>query len=195
MTAASLVVIGVDAGHDERAACEHDALQLADRISNVVYVSVHVITEPVPHYAAVIEAAIPPTEDVLGSVAAAIVVADADEPIDQTTPVGRIAADHRARRNGRLIHFPGQHRLRGTIPIAHITTLSAITTVDCLGEQPGPDAVVRTQDFVRPMFRNGTVVLTIQPFDGADQYIPFEQPNPHRCCTNHGHAFITTAVV
>ena len=185
MTGASLVVIGIDAGHDDRVACEHDALRLADRIRSVVYVSVHVITEPVPHYAAVVEAALPLTEDVLRSVTATIVVADADEPIDQTTPVGRIAADHRARRNGRLIRFPGQHQLCGTMPLAHITTLSAITTIDCLGEQPGPAAVVRTQDFVRPMFRNGTVVLTVQPFDGGDQYIPFEQPNPHRCCTNH----------
>jgi len=39
-----VVVVGVDAGHDDCTSCEHDALELAARLENVTFVSVHVVS-------------------------------------------------------------------------------------------------------------------------------------------------------
>jgi hypothetical protein len=52
----TVVVIGIDAGHHDRAACEHQALDVADRLGGATFISTHIVTEPEPHYAAVIEA-------------------------------------------------------------------------------------------------------------------------------------------
>lgn len=181
----TVVVVGVDAGHGDRGACEHDALTLADRLGGVTFVSTHVIAEPEPHYAAVIETTTPLPALALDGVVGSIVAVHDDDPIDAPGALAAAVVAHRTRRNGRLIRFGGQDRLQGTVPLRDVTIGSAIEDIDCLGARPGPDAVLRTQEFVRPIFRDGRVTLIIQPYDGVDDYVPFEQPNPHPCCGSH----------
>ncbi len=46
------------------------------------------------------------------------------------------------------------------------------------------DVVLDTQDFVRPVYSGGALVLHVRPgMHGV--VVPFEQPNPTPCCTDH----------
>jgi hypothetical protein len=185
----TVMVIGIDAGHHDRAACEHHALDLADRLGSATFISIHIVTEPEPHYAAVIEVpgssemARRELSDVVETVH--VVIANQREDIDITLPAGDAAVAHRSRRSGRVVKFPGQENLVGTLPLSDVTARSAIEGLTCLGGSPGEDAVLRTQDFIRPEFAAGRLVLVVQPFDGINEFVPFEQPNPHPCCANH----------
>lgn len=97
-----------------------------------------------------------------------------------------LAALHRERRGGRVFRFPGLDALTGTTTVAEVLQDTAIDDVVMVGhrEPLTPDAVLDTQDFVRPHFRDGRLVLVVRP--AADGVVtPFEQPNPTPCCTNH----------
>jgi hypothetical protein len=48
----TVVVIGIDAGHHDRVACEHQALDLSDRLGGATHISIHIVPEPEPHPAA-----------------------------------------------------------------------------------------------------------------------------------------------
>jgi hypothetical protein len=185
----TVVVIGIDAGHHDRAACEHQARDLADDLGGATFISTHIVTEPEPHYAAVIEARVSSElarrelADVIET--GHVVIANQREDIDITHRAGEVAFAHRSRQSGRVILFPGQESLLGVVPLTDITTQTAVEELVCLGESPGESATLRTQDFVRPEFTAGRLVLVIQPFDGINEFVPFEQPNPHPCCANH----------
>jgi len=69
--------------------------------------------------------------------------------------------------------------------VAQIRSLSAISRVEILGGGEAPDtAVVRTNDFVRPLWRDGTLVLVTMPAVGG-LLVPFETRNPTPCCADH----------
>jgi hypothetical protein len=182
----SVVVIGLDADHHDRLACEHAACDLADRVGGATFISTHVVTEPEPHYAAVIEVAASPeaVRRDLADVSETVLIVDG-QAIDHTHAMSDAVEAHRGRRSGRVIRFPGQENLVGTVALRDVTTQSAIDGLVCLGGATGESATLRTQDFVRPEFAAGRLVLVIQPFDGLDEFVPFEQPNPHPCCANH----------
>ncbi len=103
-----------------------------------------------------------------------------------TSGSGDLAALHRQRRGGRVFRFPGSDTLTGTTTVAQVLQETAIDDVVMIGhrEPLTPDAVLETQDFVRPHFLDGRLVLVVRPAaDGV--VIPFEQPNPTPCCANH----------
>jgi hypothetical protein len=183
----TVVVIGIDTGHHDRAACEHQALDLADRLGAATFISIHIVTEPEPHYGAVIEVSgsLDIVRGELTDVIDNVVIATNSEEIDSFHPAGSIALAHRSRRSGRVIRFPGQETLVDTVALSDITDRTAVEGLVSLGGSPGEDATLRTQNFVRPEFAAGRLVLVIQPFDGLNEFVPFEQPNPHPCCANH----------
>lgn len=86
-------------------------------------------------------------------------------------------ADHEAHYGGRLFVFPGQSALRGTLTAEEILHRSVIRELVVPGH-PGPvpsDALVDGLEYVRPVFRQGKVVLTLRPH-GRGQFQPFERP-------------------
>ncbi len=97
---------------------------------------------------------------------------------------GVAAAAHLARTSGRAVHYPGIERLLGTVTVAD--ALQAVDRVVLLGgAEPAPGTLLVTRDFVRPVFTDGRLVLTVDPAVGGT-VVPFETPNPTPCCRDHG---------
>jgi hypothetical protein len=95
------------------------------------------------------------------------------------------AAEAAAGQFGRAVIFPGFTALTGTLSVAAIVALSAIDKVEILGTGPADDdALVDTGGFVRPQYRNGSLVLTTTPAAGG-RLVPFETRNPTPCCADH----------
>ncbi len=93
---------------------------------------------------------------------------------------------HRDRRAGRLFRFPGVDALTGVLSVGALVADSGIDDVVMVGhrEPLDADALVDTQDFVRPLFVQGRTVLVVRPAqDGL--VVPFEQPDPTPCCADH----------
>ena len=86
---------------------------------------------------------------------------------------------------GRAFIFPGSDLLVGTWAVGEVIARTAIEEVRVLGGATPPDgAVLDTQDFVRPVFDGGRLVLHVRPgLDGG--FVPFEQPDPTPCCADH----------
>ncbi len=87
---------------------------------------------------------------------------------------------------GRAFVFPGSDRLAGQVSVGDVLAHTAIDRLVCLGGTPvAADKTLDTQDFVRPTFAGGSLVLHVRPgIDGV--FVPFEQPNPTPCCADHG---------
>ena len=79
------------------------------------------------------------------------------------------------RAKGRVIRFPGQQYLRGVMPLADVTTLSAISHVICVGGETPTQTKLVTHDFVRPSFQAGHLRLLVAPLDD-DFLMPLEPP-------------------
>jgi hypothetical protein len=98
-------------------------------------------------------------------------------------------AEHRSRRSGRAVRFPGVDDLVGLMPVAEILDRSAIDKVVTMGLPGRPEAdpaqVVDTRDFVRPHWIDGVLTLVTMRAAG-DRLAPFEVPNPTPCCADHG---------
>ncbi|MGR6917272.1 hypothetical protein ACU635_23810 [[Actinomadura] parvosata] len=96
------------------------------------------------------------------------------------------AAEHEARRGGRVVTFPGRDRLTGVLPLGELRAASAIERVLLLAS-PGPppdDVLVVTNDHVRPVWRDGLMTLLTMPAAGG-RIAPAEVPNPTPCCADH----------
>ncbi|TPQ23835.1 hypothetical protein [Streptomyces sporangiiformans] len=87
---------------------------------------------------------------------------------------------------GRAVLYPGVSRLTGTLTIAELLSNSAVDHVTVLGStgEPPPDQRVLTRDHVRPLWRDGALVLTAMPAAGG-VLVPFEVPDPTPCCADH----------
>jgi hypothetical protein len=89
------------------------------------------------------------------------------------------------REGARAVRYPGVDALTGSLPVAEVLSSSAITRVEILAGGPAdPSLILDTHDFVRPAYRDGTLVLTVMP--AADGHVvPFETRNPTPCCAAH----------
>lgn len=163
-------IVGVSLGHADDAAAEH---WLAGLPVPPVWACTHLVREPYPHVAVSLvlppDAAAPqPGEDVLLPAAA------------------QAEAEHRARRSGRAVRYPGVERLIGVRSVAEILQWSAIERVHVLGSPapPDPATLVETRDHVRPQWTEGSLTLVTAPAPG-DRIAPFEMPSPTPCCAAH----------
>ncbi|WP_409484943.1 hypothetical protein [Arsenicicoccus dermatophilus] len=85
-------------------------------------------------------------------------------------------ADHEAHYGGRLFVFPGQSELGGAMTAMELLERTIIDELVVPGH-PWPiegEARIEGLDFVRPVFRQGVVVLTLRPM-GPGQFQPFEK--------------------
>ena len=94
----------------------------------------------------------------------------------------RAAADElRQGLNGRAVLFAGSAALRGTLTVEDITRHTAIAQVEALGGVAIASSLILTEDHVRPLFRDGELVLTVTPLTNGE-FQPFERRSPHNCC-------------
>jgi hypothetical protein len=133
-----------------------------------------------------------------GSAGVFATLGEAEHWIDSLEPAPEMACTHLIRSprphlavtlgaaaGGRAVRYPGVARMAGTLPVAEVLALSAIDRVEILGGgQAPPEALLDTRDFVRPLWRDGELVLTAMPAAG-DRLVPFETPNPTPCCAAH----------
>ena len=94
------------------------------------------------------------------------------------------ARAHRDRRSGRLVRFPGSEALPAVLPLAELTERCAVEAVDLLGVADAPGLVLRTRGHVRPLFRDGVLVLPVTAWDDGEVR-PFERPAPRAWCADH----------
>ena len=88
----------------------------------------------------------------------------------------------------RAFVYPGVDGLRGRMRVCDLLGRSAIDAVEGLaGTEVGADAAIDTLDFVRPVLRDGRLVLQVAPAaDATGPYlVPAEVPNPTPCCAEH----------
>lgn len=87
---------------------------------------------------------------------------------------------------GRAVLYPGYAELTGTVTVGELLTRSAVQRVEVLGAPgtPDPETPLVTREFVRPMWRDGTLVLSAMPAANGT-LVPFEFPNPTPCCADH----------
>ncbi|MFI5933023.1 hypothetical protein [Actinoplanes sp. NPDC051494] len=88
-------------------------------------------------------------------------------------------------REGRAVVFPGSRHLLGDLTVGEILDRSAIEQVRVLGGATADrTATVRTNDYVRPQWTDGSLVLTVLPAAGG-VLVPFETRDPTPCCADH----------
>jgi hypothetical protein len=103
----------------------------------------------------------------------------------ELTTTARVALEeHRSRAVGRLARFPGQAAVERRLTVAEVVAVSCVDEVVALaGVEIGPDTVVDLTGFVRPTWRDGRCLVTVQPALGG--LVPFEQQHQLACCTAH----------
>ncbi|MFD0205174.1 MULTISPECIES: hypothetical protein [Saccharothrix] len=100
------------------------------------------------------------------------------------SPAARAARAGRDRTDGRCVRFPGQSALTGTHPAAEVVAVSAIDRVVGIGVAVAPTDRVETLGFLRPVCRDGELLLLVEPAVGG-VLRPAEAESPHECCGGH----------
>jgi hypothetical protein len=100
-------------------------------------------------------------------------------------PAPHVEVSFEAVEGGRAVVFPGSAELTGTMTVADALAGSGIDRIEVLGGEPAAsEAELDTGDFVRPLWRDGALVLTVMPAAGG-RLVPFETRNPTPCCESH----------
>ena len=135
-------------------------------------------------------AALPAGAGVVASRSGAEDAVTAGPDAAQATGWGAVA-QAATRSAGRLVHDPGQDRMRGRMSVADLTAGGDIDEVRLIGSTGPVDplTIVDTRGFVRPLWQRGMVVLVLQPAAGG-MLTPFEIEDPPRCCEDHRPARI-----
>ena len=108
-----------------------------------------------------------------------------DGPPELRGGLDAAAAQHATATHGRVVVFPGDHLLQGTVSVADVTLWSDIDRVeDLTGLAVDPRTPLVTRDFLRPRWQGGELVLHVQPAVGGT-VVPFETPFPTPCCADH----------
>lgn len=107
-------------------------------------------------------------------------------PEDLAEGAALAAAEHTAKASGRIVAFPGQAELIGTVTVGEVTANSAIDRVVVLAQpdEPGAGTPLATNDHIRPEWRDGHMTLVTMPASGG-RLMPAEVPNPTPCCVDH----------
>jgi hypothetical protein len=118
------------------------------------------------------------------------VVVDADDrrivsgPAELADGAEEALERHRRRTSGRLARFPGQAAIERRLTVADIVAESCVDEVVGLaGVEVNDGSVVDLTGFVRPTWKDGRCIVTVQP--AAQGLIPFEVRDQIPCCSNH----------
>jgi len=101
------------------------------------------------------------------------------------SPSPHVAVVTEPSEGARAVRYPGVDALTGSLPVSEVLSVSAIGRVEILGGgEADPSLILDTGDFVRPLWRAGTLVLTVMPA-AVGHLVPFETRNPTPCCAAH----------
>ena len=191
MTAAIGSVVALEQGWSDTVEAEHGALAGAAVLGRpVASACTHVASGPdgVPRVVVTLELSdLDGRRETPPSVGQTAATRPSEPPFAQHSGVGYAAqvSAHAGRTGGRAFRFPGWEELTGVLTVAELVARSGIDEVAVVGgAPPAPDARVDTQGFVRPLYRGGRLVLHLRRAVGGG-YVPFEQPDPIPCCTDH----------
>ncbi|MDG4764857.1 hypothetical protein O7632_12210 [Solwaraspora sp. WMMD406] len=168
-----MIVTGVSFGHADDRTAEHWLHEVV-RPAGVpgLVACTHLVRTPRPHVAVSLAAPDGLPDNLAASAAEFASAAEV------------AAAEHRERRSGRAVLYPGVESLVGELSVAELLERSAIEQVTLLGgAQPDEDTRLLTRDFVRPVWINGVLTLIAAPV-GAGRIAPFELPDPTPCCAD-----------
>lgn len=194
------MIIAVDADSRDTVEAEHLLHELLGSMSGSVVACTHVVTGgDRPHLAVSISSTTPAADGLAErarawsgerAVGSAITRPGASEP-ELVGPSSLVrgayvaAVEGALGTTGRLVRFPGYEQARGTMTAAELRDRCGIDEVEALGGLPvEDDTLIDTRDFIRPIRRDGQVVLLVQPAAGG-VFIPFEAEHQQKCCADH----------
>ncbi|QNE23026.1 hypothetical protein F1D05_19840 [Kribbella qitaiheensis] len=194
------MIIAVDADSRDTVEAEHLLHELLGSMAGSVVACTHVVAAgDRPHLA--ISVTVPPDSpdglaarvrawSVERSAGAAITRPGASEP-ELSGPSRLVRGAYAAAvesalgTSGRLVRFPGAEHATGVLTAAELRDRCGIDQVEALGGLPvEDDTLIDTLDFIRPIRRDGQVVLLVQPAAGG-VLIPFEVEHQQKCCADH----------
>lgn len=183
------MIIAVDAGSADTVEAEHVLRGLLESATGPVVAGTHVV--PGGHLAISISTSADFDQGALThDIGSAVIRPGAAEPEvagpSQLIRGAYVAAVETALGTaGRLVAFPGQENARGTLTAAELRDYCGIDQVEALGGLVVEDTtLIDTRDFIRPIRRNGRIVLLLQPAAGG-VLIPFEAEHQIKCCADH----------
>lgn len=171
-----MTLLAFDAGWRTNSEAEHSARTTAQVLGlRVVLALTHFARDParVVVTLEVEEAPDPAQLDAYG-------LADAAAP-----GIADLLDAHRSRASGRAFVFPGSADLVGSLPVGDVVGRSAISRIRLIGGALDSGATLDTQQFVRPVYEAGELVLVTRPAAGGC-LVPFERPEQRPCCAEHG---------
>lgn len=203
MTPPLRTTLGVDGDTRDHGAAEHLVHAVGEVLAQVAgtgsdrWASTHVVRVPDAHTAVALswadpgEGAGPPARaDVLCRLAEALpgvaLVLDGASAGPPELLGGARAArgEHRARRAGRLVDYPGRAAVERVTTPAAVEADSGVDAVEGLaGSDVRRDAALDLTGFARPVWREGRCVLLVQP--GRGGLVAFEQRVQIPCCSAH----------
>ena len=196
-------VVAVDAGTQDRDSTEDALLAFVALLGAPVSLAcTHVVTEPAPHWAftLVLAGTAGPADTTQAgpavlaaassiSGASLLVVHEDGSTVSAGGPAWREGAQAAAGQllsgNGRVVLFPGQDELPGTVAVDDVTRLTPITQVIGIAGTPTAGRVLHTRGYVRPQLVDGRLLLHVRPYLDDDGVAPFEVPQPTPCCATH----------
>jgi hypothetical protein len=96
-----------------------------------------------------------------------------------------VVGAHWRRRSGRAFEFRGMLDAPRRCTVAELIDATAVNAVLVLGGGAAPpEADIDTQEFLRPTYVDGALVLRVQPGRGG-VLVPFEQEDQGPCCGGH----------
>lgn len=190
-------IIGVVGGERDRARLEHVALELAAGIPGVNLACTHEVAEAGGHYGATLRLARPLDAEAAGRLdrelarrgyGAVMLDGESHATLGDPghAPAARALAELLARgEDGRAIEFEGRAGVPAVVTVEELIRTTAIDDVVALGAEITRESAIATDDFLRPRFGAGRLVLHVTALaDG--RFRPFEVPSPHQCCA-HDH--------
>ncbi len=190
------MIVAVDADSRDTAAADHLLYELIAAVNQPVVACTHmVVGGDRPHVAVSLAGAADLAEPIRAVVAdrgagLAITRPGASQPElagpSQLVRGAYVAAVEAALGTaGRVVRWPGHEHGRGVLSAAELRSRCGIDHLEALGGLPiTDDALVDTLDFLRPVRRDGQLVLQLQPAAG-NLLIPFELQHQQKCCADH----------
>ncbi|GAA0576010.1 hypothetical protein HPO96_15665 [Kribbella sandramycini] len=190
------MIVAVDANSKDTAAADHLLYELLAAVDQPVVACTHMVSGgDRPHVAVSLTSA----ADLADPIRA--VVADREAGLAVTRPGASqpelagpsqlvrgayVAAVEAALGTaGRVVRWPGHELGRGVLPAAELRARCGIDYLEAVGGLPiTDDSLVDTLDFLRPVRREGQLVLQLQPAAG-NVLIPFELQHQQKCCADH----------
>jgi hypothetical protein len=190
------MIVAIDADSKDTAAADHLLYDLLDVVDQPVVACTHMVSGGDRLHVAVSLTSTADLSDPIRSAVAdqavglAITRPGASEP-ELAGPSRLVrgayvaAVEAALGTTGRVVRWPGHEMAHGVLPAAELRTRCGIDQLEGVGGVPvDDDTLIDTRDFLRPLRRDGRLVLQVQPAAG-NLLIPFELQHQQKCCADH----------